>query len=47
MRLSTCAMKQSSLLKQFAQCFYAMPCLLGAEFVWGRDVQESSQPTDW
>ena len=42
MRLSTCAMKQSSLLKQMAQCFYWGPSLLEAEFVRGRDVPESS-----
>ena len=41
-RLSTCAMKQSSLLKQMAQCFYWGPTLLGAEFVRGRVCQGQS-----
>ena len=42
MRLSTYATKQSSLLKQMAQCFYWGPSLLGAEFVRGRVCQGPS-----
>ena len=41
-RLSTCIMKQSSLLKQMAQYFYWGPSLLGAEFVRGRVCQGPS-----
>ena len=42
MRLSTCIMKQFSLLKQMAQYFYWGPSLLGAEFVRGRVCQGPS-----
>ena len=42
MRLSTCAMNHSSLLKQMAQCFYWGPSLLGAELVRGRVCQRPS-----
>ena len=41
-RLSTRAMKQPSLLKQMAKCFYWGPSLLGAEFVRGQVCQEPS-----
>ena len=42
MRLSTCAMKKSGLLKQTAQYFYWGPSLLRAEFVRGRVCQGPS-----